>query len=78
MTDAEILVLKQSDGKEVEIRCKDGELMAVRVLLVSESERDVIYDLISSNRPERYCSGAAYSVSFDDIEAFNPRSAESI
>ena len=46
--------------------------MEVAVVFVSESERDVIYDLISTNRGDRYSGrtgGEAYSTPFDDIES---------
>jgi lipoate synthase len=71
VTDSDIHVLKANDGEEVEILCKDGEVMQARVLFVSESERDVIYNLISTNRPERYPvrpSEVSYTTSFKDIE----------
>jgi hypothetical protein len=78
MTIAEIRVLKENQDREVEIRCTDGEVMQVKVLLVSESECDVIYDLISTNRPERYPirpEKVCYATAFRDIETISPRSA---
>jgi hypothetical protein len=72
MTDYEICALKESYGRIVEIYCKDGQIIQARVLFVSEPFRDVTYDLISTNRPDRYQAhgaGAAWNVSFDDIQA---------
>jgi len=72
VTSAGIELLKSNCGKRVEIRCADGEVMEVAVVFVSESERDVIYDLISTNRGDRYSGrtgGEAYSTPFDDIES---------
>lgn len=46
--------------------------MEVAVVFVSESERDVIYDLISTNKRERYSGrtgGEAYSTPFAEIES---------
>ena len=72
MTSAEVELLKANCGKRVEIRCADGEAMEVDVVFVSESERDVIYDLISTNKGDRYSGrtgGEAYSTRFDEIES---------
>jgi hypothetical protein len=75
MTTAEGELLKTSCGKRVELRCADDEVMEVAVVFVSESERDVIYDLISTNRRERYSGrtgGEAYSTPFDEIDSISP------
>jgi hypothetical protein len=77
MTDADIKLLKENDGKQVEIRCKDGEVIRVTVTFVSESEGDVVCDLISSSRPERYSqrsSEVSYSILFKDIDTVLPSS----
>jgi hypothetical protein len=72
MTASEIELLKASCGKRLEIRCTDGEVMKVAVVFVSEAEGDVIYDLISTNRQERYSGrtgGEAYSTPFREIDS---------
>ena len=53
------------------MRCTDGAVILADVLFVSESERDVIYELVSSNRPERYvkfAGGEAWSTPIDEID----------
>jgi hypothetical protein len=75
MTQADIRTLKENDGEAIEIRCRNGEVMKARVVLVSESEGDVIYRLISTNRPEQYSdrqSGATELARFEDIETISP------
>ena len=72
MTSAEIELLKANCGKRMEIRCADGEVMQIHVVFISESERDVIYDLISTNREDRYSGrsgGEAYSTPFNEIDS---------
>jgi hypothetical protein len=71
MTGAQIGLLKQNVGKDVELVCTDGEIVQAHVISVSEEERDVIYDLISSNLSDRYRdrpSNAAYLTPFDQID----------
>ena len=46
--------------------------MEAAVLFVSESERDAIYDLISTNRPGRHSAGSggeAFSTPFLEIDS---------
>ena len=56
MTDADLACLKSNVNKLVEIDTTDGEHFVAKVLWVfdSETEPDVFYDLISTNKPERY------------------------
>jgi hypothetical protein len=58
------------DQKTVRITCKDGDVLEGFALFVSDAERDVIFDLRSSNNPEKYEQGTVYSVQWDDIEDF--------
>ena len=72
MTVAEIELLRRSLDKQVEIRCVDGEVMKVVLLLVSVAERDLIYELISTNMQERYSSRSGdeeYRTPFEEIES---------
>lgn len=66
-TDIELLKTR-IDGK-VQLHCKDGEIVVGTLHFVSEEERDVVYDLISSNRMERYQShgDSAYRLTFEEI-----------
>ena len=70
MTHADIDFLKSRINQNVQFHCKDGEIVVGFVHFVSDEERDVVYDLISSNRMNRYQSGAncAYSIPFEEID----------
>jgi hypothetical protein len=63
-------LLKTRVDRVVQFRCKDGEVIVGTVHFVSEEERDVIYDLISSNRMSRYESfgNSAYRLTFEEID----------
>lgn len=58
------------DEKTVKIICKDGDVLEGFAMFVSDAERDVIFDLRSSNNPEKYQSGRAYLIDWDDITEF--------
>ncbi len=61
-------VLKDNVKKNVRILCTDGEVLVAQIVHVDEDELDVIYDLVSSNRPERYARpGAAYLLKLADV-----------
>lgn len=47
-------ILKRNEGKVVRINFDDGEAVVARVIDVSQEDEDVIYRLISTNRPNRY------------------------
>lgn len=72
MTSRDIELLRQNDSKIVRLHMKDGEIVEARVLFVSESEEDVIVDLISSTSIDRYEKSdvqPAFQYAFKDIEA---------
>ena len=72
MTGAQIELLKNGVGKNFELLCTDGEVVQAHVISVSEEERDVIYDLISSNMTDRYQGrpvNAAYLTPLDQINS---------
>jgi hypothetical protein len=71
MTENDIEILKQNDHRVVRLHMHDGEIVNARVLFVSETERDVIVDLISSTSIERYEKSdiqPAFQYAFDDIK----------
>jgi hypothetical protein len=72
MKAAQITRLRDSEGKVVKITCSDGELLEARIVHVDDDNRDVIYDLVSSTKPEKYKQGAAasYVIRWDDIVDF--------
>ena len=58
------------DAKTVKITCNDGHVLEGFVEFVSDEERDVIIQLLSSNNPTKYKRGTTYLVHWDDIVDF--------
>jgi hypothetical protein len=58
------------DEKTVRVTCKDGDVLQGFTMFVSDAERDVIFDLRSSNNPAKYQSGGVYLITWDDITDF--------
>jgi len=54
MAPDDIATLKDHIDKPVRIFCVDGEILTARVILVSEEEEDVIFDLLTTNRQDKY------------------------
>ena len=54
MTEQDIHLLKDNDQKIVRLHLSDGEIATVKVLFVSETEQDVIVDLLFSTNITRY------------------------
>jgi hypothetical protein len=67
MTLDETRILKEHIDTRVDIVFRDGEHATIRLLSVSDSERDIIYEVISSSREWR--DGVAYLATFNQIEA---------
>jgi hypothetical protein len=63
-----------SDQKIARVTCKCGDVLEGFALFVSDAERDVIFDLRSSNNPDEYRTGRVYSVQWDDISDFETTS----
>jgi hypothetical protein len=55
--------------KTVRVACKDGDVLQGFALFVSDAERDVVFELHSSNNP-KYQSGTHYLIGWDDITDF--------
>jgi hypothetical protein len=66
----DIELLKSRIDQRVLFHCKDGEQIVGKVILVSDEDQDVIYDMVSSNRNERYASfgDAAHLLKFEEID----------
>jgi hypothetical protein len=58
------------DAKTVKITCNDGDVLEGFIEFVSDEERDVILQLLSSNNPTKYKRGTTYLVHWDDIVDF--------
>jgi hypothetical protein len=60
----------ESDAKTVSIVCKDGDVLQGFALFVSDAERDVIFELHSSNNSAKYKNGTCYLIKWEDIRDF--------
>ncbi len=58
------------DEKAARVTCSDGDVLQGFAMFVSDAERDVIFDLHSSNNPAKYKSGQVYLIAWDDITDF--------
>lgn len=64
--------LKSSGSRQVRILTYDGELIDATVFLISDEEADVIVELVSSNRMEKYTNLGRHPVvviKFNKIES---------
>jgi hypothetical protein len=64
MTEHDTQLLKERDQQLVRLHLIDGEVVTARVLFVSETEQDVIVDLISSANISRYSRRTTYNLNF--------------
>jgi hypothetical protein len=64
--------LRKNEGRVIKITCSDGELLEAKIVHVDDEHRDVIYDLVSSTKPEKYPQGtaSAYVIRLADIADF--------
>jgi GH15 family glucan-1,4-alpha-glucosidase len=72
MTDKDLRTLKENDNHIVSIKTYDGEVMMAKVRFVSQSEQDLVYDLISTSKEsqyEKHDEQPAYLIKFVDIES---------
>lgn len=72
MNDQDVETLKRNDNRIVRLRTYDGEVMIVKVRFVSDSNHDLIYDLVSTTKEsqyEKHDEQPAYRIGFDDIES---------
>jgi hypothetical protein len=58
------------DAKTVKGTCHDGDVLEGFVEFVSDEERDVILQLLSSSNPTKYKGRTSYMVRWDDIADF--------
>ena len=75
MTDDEVKFLKEHDQQILRLHLKDGEVVKAKILFVSETEQDVIVDLISSTNIARYQKDdvqPAFEYLFEDISWIEP------
>lgn len=63
----------------VRIVTRDGEAFVAKVVLVSEEDEDVIYELVSTNRESQYeklDDQPAYRIRFEDVESVEAHSTQ--
>ena len=54
MTKNDLDVLTSRIDRLVRIDCIDGEVLVAKILLVAEQEEEIIFDLVSTNRQDKY------------------------
>lgn len=59
--------LPKDKAKRLSIACNDGVILQGLALVVSDEDRDVIFELHSSNNPAKYKDGTFYLIKWDDI-----------
>jgi len=72
MNQEDLETLKQNDKRLVRLTTCDGEVMIARVRFVSDSNRDLIFDLISTTKEsqyEKHDEQPVYRIDFKDIES---------
>jgi len=72
MTNQDLDTLRENDNRLVSIRTIDGEVLVAWVRFVSESNQDLIYDLVSTSKEseyEKHDEQPAYRIRFQDIES---------
>jgi hypothetical protein len=77
VTDTELLLLKSSIDKRVQIETSDGERMIAKVISVfdEESDGDIFYELVSTSQPDLYARKervGGYSLLLKDIVSVRP------
>ncbi len=60
----------KTDATTVKITCSDGDAFEGFIELVDDDERDVVCQILTSNKPEKYRTGTSYLVRWDDIVDF--------
>jgi hypothetical protein len=72
MTDKDLQTLKTNANHVFKIKTYDGEVLLAKVMAVSESEEDVIYDLVSTSKEsqyEKFDEQPVYKIDFKHIES---------
>jgi len=75
MTPDDLRILKENLDGVVQITCIDGEIIRANIISVSEEEGDIVFDLISTNRPDKYeklDQQPAYLLRFVHIASVQP------
>jgi hypothetical protein len=79
MDDRSLKALTENVDRLVRITVVDGEVLTAKVLSVSEEDQDVVYDLLGTDRPEKYEKHdvqPAYCLEFRHIASVVPAPTE--
>jgi hypothetical protein len=70
MTGKQLERLRASDGKNLQITCSDGEIIQAKILFIDDEYRDVVCDLLSTTKPEKYeqARGICIAIHWDEIK----------
>jgi len=72
MDSGDLELLKASIGRNVVIHCVDGEVILAEIHFVSDEDQDLIYDVVSSNRPSssrETSDKPAYLMPFSEVSS---------
>ncbi len=72
MNAKDLETLNANVDRVVKIRSRDGETLLAKVVLVSEEDEDLIYELVSTSREsqyEKFDEQPAYAIDFKNIES---------
>ncbi len=75
MNAKDLETLNANVDRVVKITTCDGESLLAKVVLVSDEDEDVVYELISTSREaqyEKFDEQPAYRVTFQEIESVEP------
>jgi hypothetical protein len=70
MTTAEVEMLHANVDLSLRLAFGDGGIVTAKIVSISDEEQDVIYDVMASNRPDKYPDGfakSAYLAHFEEI-----------
>jgi len=70
LTPEDIGRLRGNEGRIVEMRCSNGEVLFAKILHVDDEHQDVIYDLVRSTAMYPKGKSVAYVIPFADILEF--------
>jgi hypothetical protein len=72
----DLQLLRASIGHNVILCCTDGEVIVAEIYSVSEEDEDIIYDVVSTNRPDASRERAAYLMPFSEVSSVEPEQGE--
>jgi hypothetical protein len=74
MTPEAIVLLQQSVGKVVRLKCTDGEIIVAKITLVDPLDEEIVFDMLSTtdeSKYEKFDREPAYLLHFNEISTVN-------